>query len=425
MPYPAHLSPRRDRRIYSRRDVKSLSYIDLGNDNGGIVLNMSEGGLSVHSAGVLSGRHLPYIRFQLPQCPDWVQARGEIAWTSETKMQAGIQFIGLPDDARWQIREWIQTGGRVGDARQAHRGSPAIRIAPPPNMLSPMPAAPAQNFSRNPAAAPRPVAPAFPVRSASSSPANIKPSLAVQNIPPRPRKPISELSLRLDKSLDAPPQPAPRAAWRSWWVFLAFLSTLAVLSFVAGLVAGRGDFRRLIAKFSQFTAAADSTSAQLRQNGRRAVAGEASSGTSAVSAPPTQGQTAAPESASTNGRVTITSRMYVPVPTRTRFDTSKVDRLQVGALDHRVEPEYPPDAATQRVEGTVQLRVTIHADGTVGDIALVGGPALLAPSAVNAVRQWRYLPTLLDGKPVEMQEDVAIVFWFPTAAPPDHSQPEQ
>ena len=132
----AEFSSQQDRRFFARRSVRSLAYIDLGDDNGGIVLNMSEGGLAVHSAVTLSGVHLPRVRFQLPQCPEWIETRAEIAWTSETKMQAGILFIGLPDRARQQIRDWVFASGRNGDAPAASRRSEVARIPPPPGYSS-------------------------------------------------------------------------------------------------------------------------------------------------------------------------------------------------------------------------------------------------------------------------------------------------
>ena len=118
-----------NRRFYSRREVRALAYIDLGRDNGGIVLNLSEGGLAIHSAISLNERRLPHVRFQLPQSSTWVEARGEVAWTSENGMQAGIQLIGLGDEARRQIREWVCANGRVvsrrrGVARCSRRAAP-------------------------------------------------------------------------------------------------------------------------------------------------------------------------------------------------------------------------------------------------------------------------------------------------------------
>lgn len=97
----------RERRLHSRRPIQTLAYVDLGEDNGGLVLNMGQGGMAVRSAVVLAADHLPKIRFQMPHSMDWVEAAGRIAWTGDARRMAGIEFIDLPSDAGSQIRKWM------------------------------------------------------------------------------------------------------------------------------------------------------------------------------------------------------------------------------------------------------------------------------------------------------------------------------
>ena len=78
-----------------------------------------------------------------------------------------------------------------------------------------------------------------------------------------------------------------------------------------------------------------------------------------------------------------------------------------------VEPVYPPEARQARVEGTVKLHVMVGADGSIQSLEPISGPESLSKAAMTAVREWRYSPTLLNGKPVEMQEDVSFVFRVP------------
>ena len=82
-------------------------------------------------------------------------------------------------------------------------------------------------------------------------------------------------------------------------------------------------------------------------------------------------------------------------------------------LIHRVEPEYPPEARTQHIQGAVVLDVQIGGDGAVHNIAVVEGNSLLAEAAVQAVRQWRYQPFSVDGQSVEMQTRITIRFTLP------------
>jgi TonB family protein len=87
--------------------------------------------------------------------------------------------------------------------------------------------------------------------------------------------------------------------------------------------------------------------------------------------------------------------------------------LHVGLLVNLVEPVYPPDAQKNHVEGTVKLHATIGTDGTIKDLKTLSGPPSLFPAALTAVREWRYNPTLLNGQPIETQEDISLVFRLP------------
>ncbi len=96
-----------ERRQHPRHQVKSLAYLDIGPDNGGIVLNVSEGGLAIHAVGVLPSEPEIGLRIQLPKSTKRLEARGKIAWTSGSKKDAGIEFIDLPEQARLEIEDWV------------------------------------------------------------------------------------------------------------------------------------------------------------------------------------------------------------------------------------------------------------------------------------------------------------------------------
>jgi TonB family protein len=78
-------------------------------------------------------------------------------------------------------------------------------------------------------------------------------------------------------------------------------------------------------------------------------------------------------------------------------------------LEHIV-PRYPALAASERLQGQVVLVATISKDGRVADVRPVSGPAVLASSAVDAVRQWRFRPYEVDGKPVQVQTNIRVNF---------------
>ena len=97
----------RDRRICARQQVKSLAYLDIGTDNGGIVLNISESGVAVHAVSVLPAEPLVDLRLQLPRSSKRLETKGKVAWTSSTKKEAGVEFIELPEEVRLEIRDWL------------------------------------------------------------------------------------------------------------------------------------------------------------------------------------------------------------------------------------------------------------------------------------------------------------------------------
>ena len=62
------------------------------------------------------------------------------------------------------------------------------------------------------------------------------------------------------------------------------------------------------------------------------------------------------------------------------------------------------------IRGTVVLAVTISKSGTVDEVRAVGGPAVLVPVSIAAVKKWRYRPYLINGKPVRFHTQIAFVF---------------
>ncbi|HTS11003.1 MAG TPA: TonB family protein [Candidatus Limnocylindrales bacterium] len=382
---PRHLP---NRRGFVRRDVRSLAYVDLGHDNGGIVLNMSEGGLAVHSAVSLDDTYLPAIRFQLPQCPDWIEARGQIVWTSDSKRQAGISFVEIPALARRQIRQWIAANHR-GTSASEPLGWVALprttALASATSKAAPSEDGASRDRSR---VALTPPALSLAFEKSKNAPAVLQTSLRTPQRPPEPGLSI----LFADTAVER-----PEARSQGWWGFLSFLGMLAIVSFIIGLAAGRGDFSRLGRFFYKSVAHADA-SPQLASAIPAAV-----TPASAIVPPPV-------------GRVTIASRAYVPVVAPDPLGAPKVDRLQVGQVERRVEPDYPLEARIQKIEGTVQLRVSVAATGFVQHISVIAGPSSLIQPAIAAVREWHYKPTLLDGHPIETEQEVAIVFWLPPSS---------
>ena len=76
----------------------------------------------------------------------------------------------------------------------------------------------------------------------------------------------------------------------------------------------------------------------------------------------------------------------------------------------KVNPVYPVEAKKARTQGTVVLNVVIGTSGEVENISVKSGPSALQQSAIDAVRQWRWQPFLLNGNPVEVETEVNVIY---------------
>ena len=113
-----------DRRRLPRQEV-SFAYVELGEGNGGTLLNLSESGLAVQTLLPLFDGVMKRMRFQFSHSNTWIDAHGRIAWTSELNRVAGIRFVGLTPAARVQIREWICSESVLREPRQESSRFPA------------------------------------------------------------------------------------------------------------------------------------------------------------------------------------------------------------------------------------------------------------------------------------------------------------
>jgi protein TonB len=96
----------------------------------------------------------------------------------------------------------------------------------------------------------------------------------------------------------------------------------------------------------------------------------------------------------------------VATPQRVRVSAG----VTSGLLIRKVNPTYPPLARQARISGTVVLRAMISKEGSIENLSLVSGHPMLAPAAIDAVKQWKYKPYLLNGEPVEVDTEVQVNF---------------
>jgi protein TonB len=94
------------------------------------------------------------------------------------------------------------------------------------------------------------------------------------------------------------------------------------------------------------------------------------------------------------------------LPQRVRVSSG----VSTGLLLKKVNPKYPNKARENRIQGTVVLHAVISKDGDIADLTVVSGDPLLAKSALKAVKQWKYKPYLLQGRPVEVDTQITVNF---------------
>ena len=466
-----------DRRASARQTVRSLAYVALDEGNGGIILNLSEGGLSVQAVTSLMDDFLPGVRFQLSETDSWIETNARITWTSESRKLAGLEFIGLTDESRGRIREWLnRDSGTEVPADSASNPAAAEKAASAPEAPDSPEVSPSsftQPFEPFVAGS---VAPAEP-KVADRQPEEAAPKRVE---PTRAAGPLGE-GLHWPGTVPASPTEPKKSFYletlvENHWSVIMLLSLLALASLVAGWAAGQGALGRYAAELHLIpaqtpaapAAAPKSAAPTVRPTSIEVVSSEnlrwtipfdgplnapvdprrhqlppappadaASSGSNRrpdigfrtwVLTPPSQAANSAgraqtkdapPELAEapnsgenvltpTGGfsprAVVASPNLPVPAP------SAPTGIVRQGQVVYRVDPIYPEVAKEQHAEGTVRLNVTVGPDGIVRGVALLGGPRLLVEAAEKAVRQWRYTPTLLDGKPVEFQREVDLTF---------------
>jgi len=510
--YAENPFPFLERRRHVRQAVGTLAYVELDEGNGGIVLNVSEGGVSVQAVASLTDNVLPRVRFQLSQSPEWIETSARVTWAGESRKLAGLEFIDLSERARAQIRQWLTgetpaieelAGEKADFESEVAKSSELFAVGAPAPAPAPAPAA--APASVEPlfiplSAEPSRAAVAAPLAFAASSiaPSGIVPSAVVKD-EGKSAQPVIDAAATMPEPLAAEsavpfsdhplghaPGPSETRDFKfstvgesasvvagaperqNAWTLVAFIAFLALVSLAAGWAAGHGTVNKVLEKIrsiaalrqggthaappalanriarvseievvnlnnQRWTIPFDSPSSQggarseTPGNSGQEVSKPAVTFNTWVLSPPVRApgdaegsaaQTDAPAPAlpetpanSDNGPGSplvannIALQSVLPRP-----QVRQSGILKLGELIHRVEPIYPVVAREQRMEGTVRLRVSVAEDGSVRNVIVLGGPPTLVPAAEGAVGQWRYAPTTLDGRPVESERDVSLIF---------------
>jgi TonB family protein len=234
-------STKTQRRV-ARHRVAGLMYIDLGFENGGFPINISEDGMAFQGIKPLEQNQEICVKFKLDGIDETVTATAKIVWLTETRKGGGLQFIDLPEASRRQINDWIALQERGG--RPIER--PAAAISPvEPEGLRPAPAVPLEADQGNTPAQTTPVA-AMETPSSSRHTGNAAPFIA-PNVPPKAEqvnqknlsKQDSQTSAGLKRPSQIPAQPASGKKKHSWIkssVFMLGLAASIAMIVVSGAI---------------------------------------------------------------------------------------------------------------------------------------------------------------------------------------------
>jgi TonB family protein len=445
--------PNPDRRAHARRSALSLAYVDLGKNNGGILLNIGAGGLAIAAAAALHEDRLPLMRFQLPQSNVRVEAAGQIVWKGESKKEAGVRFVDLSEEAAGLLNDWLMSESLESENGVQEEVPPANRRRPFSSMAA---AEQTPHTQEPPAAWPSPELQVEKFVSGRSFAAALQNSRELSSAAPMlgmvlaggPQ--FARPSQILTGGMDLE---APRSRW---WGPIALVSLCAVIAFVAGMAAGGNGWSGLLNLFERKTALAneqaqvadapeqstqqaaptseDKSAVNASSENLSAKPEEPAAASSTATAnQPTEAVATVPRSepilqrdgsgmqlqypetpVSASSSVAVTSRRSIPIAAGSvALAEQQRQNTQLGQLFYHVDPIYPSEAERQGIEGTVEVRATVGRDGRIQTARAVRGPQQLAWVALNTVREWRYKPSLMDGQPVESEVDVKMTFRLP------------
>jgi TonB family protein len=108
-----------------------------------------------------------------------------------------------------------------------------------------------------------------------------------------------------------------------------------------------------------------------------------------------------------SGIITSTPRVPLPAPGQLVRLSPKVSQ---GMLIKKVQPEYPKAARKNHIQGSVVLQAEINPTGDIENLRLVSGDSALAPAAIDAVKQWKYGPYMLQGQPIRVETQITVQF---------------
>jgi protein TonB len=476
---PNQQNKNENRRLHARRRIDHLVYASFGPGNGGILINLSEGGASFQGiAGVRTGQLLD-LSFKIPGTGSLIEARGEVLWSNDSGKGGGLRFTDLSEEARQRLSEWLANDApsstKLGEQVTSSAEPASTLIASYENLIrsSPTPAA-RERLETVPVSPDPPASPIHP---------NFT---LVPDEPPASK--IGGARVGVPSFILADyPQSQPQTSRSPRYVLFAtgvLAGCIGVLAAIAGMHMLASSDRPTIPESTR-SAAAPQVASEGRQNSaddgiglndkndKQAAWGDQSVEASEVPrepvfnkmppqevaaiAPPAPrpelnlkpSQDSPPKTTPPGRRnlALLGPRMPAPrsaaevreppiadastpafisaeeprlgtasmpdLPKPPQPSAAKPDRpagfMDAVLIQHN-PPIYPASAMKKHIEGRVTVSATIGTDGVPRGLRLVSGDPILGQAAQEAISQWRYVPAVSGGVPVESQLAISINF---------------
>jgi TonB family protein len=453
-----------------RQRIETLMYVDLGPENGGFPINVSEGGMAFQGIRPLEKDQLILINFKLPGLTNSVESLAQIAWLNDLGKGGGLRFIDLPDCTRRLIIEWLFLQNPSCDLTE---NSPIQCTLVETENFQPAPDIHlVTNQDRSPAEADLGAVMTSP--DSSPSPVAVANATTTSGTMPIPIRSVH--SARGSAFRDPSLQTKRRKAWSTpvWLGLIISLAMAAILSVIlfqfhwslqfpkmSGNPASsvnQSDVETAPVLSSELQPAdlplADSTGSDSPSPDSRpaidtivppvehaALGRKASVSRPAkialpqkISPPKPLIQKMRPSAERMKPRLKVASpagdvapptlptnpalasqlpALLLEMPSRAsapRMPLQQTSEFKSAQLIAGKNPVYPKVAQAIRLSGSVELHFIIGADGHVRDMTVVRGNPMLAHAVVEAIQTWLYQPARRDGVPVETESSTVFAF---------------
>jgi periplasmic protein TonB len=449
------MTPRR----HVRHVVTPRLYVAInGSSSGGILHDVSDGGVSLDVVGAPPADKRVLLDFDMSETGEHFEGFGQVIWNNESKNRVGFQFVDLPDTSRNKVRNWLS-------AKSASRGTLQNMVVQDRTDATgvEIPAGLRQHTATSASVALEPLEkePAVPVAASRTAwrteLERVVPSETTTDSPSTEEQaePFTDLG-DLD-SKDGPKEPtrsagvSPKATTLGWttasawneegrWILWVAIICLAIIFLGLGIriLKTRGTYHTVKSFFANLWSPAvpahltsPKTSTPAPPSKRPPQTADKITDLRSGNRPPAINQFEVMDAQ--NGRrylprtgtnVVIQADKSRPTqPANTTAPSAPTSEAKAGRVSQRSSgelpvvgaiPEYPTFALQTNVQGRVVLKAIISTDGTLNNVRLVSPPSLLDSTVLDAVKKWRYQPHYEHGKPLEVETQITVDFSITT-----------